>query len=411
MPAYLLRKALGRLQSEPRVLVALPSGAVACNYSGPEQRPDVEIRIRRWRAVWRYLLLGSAGLCEAYIHGEADIEGEKPFRQLARLSNRSSHGGRERNPFLVIASWWQELRQDNSDTGRAKRNAEFHYHHPAEFFRLVTGDTYGYTESYCAEGKCGDLDKDQRAKFEYIAKKLFLKPGMRVVEVGSGWGYMACHMAEKYGADVTNYGIVDEQNRVMREMARAKGLEGKVRIAEKDHRELAKEREAYDRYVSIGVYEHAGKRCQREWVKSMAACLKQGGVGVVSFLGFPEQRTNSYFVNKHIFPGSNLPSLAKTLQWMAAEDLRVLDVENLWHHYAAAVAAWDENFTKHWERIRALDPKTYDESFRRTWKLYLEGCSAMFETDGWACNVFHVTFAKGGDASTYPQTRDFLYRK
>ena len=173
---------------------------------------------------------------------------------------------------------------------RAKANAIRHYGLPFEFFRLLLGDDCFYAEGYWCEGAT-TLAEAQRQRCDYICRKLMLRRGDRLVEVGSGWGGMAMVAADTYGADVVNYGLVPEQNRVMQERLELHGLTDRVRIVERDHRDLMQEPAVYDRYLSVGVYEHAGFAGQPRWIESTATALKPGGIGMISTTSYIEQFT------------------------------------------------------------------------------------------------------------------------
>jgi len=253
------------------------------------------------------------------------------------------------------------------------------------------------------------LDQAQHNKFNYICRKLKLKPGIKMVEVGSGYGYMSILAAEKYGADVVNYGLVEEQNRIMRQWVSERKLNHKIKIVEKDHRELSNEPNTYDRYVSIGVYDMAGKDCHRDWIKGIAQSLKPGGIGLISTTGRMHSEPTDYFITKYIFPGAYCPSLAETLQLMEDYELTVLDIENLKYHYYLAINEWYERFIKSWDTIVKINPKLFNEQFKRKWSVYLLGSSEVFRTEHTNMSVYHIVFVKGKAQGFYSLTRDFLY--
>ena len=236
--------------------------------------PEVTITFRTQSAERRTVLLGYVGFFEAYFDGDVDIDGDRPVGRLMRMAFAGAYRYRA-NPLLLAKRRYLEWRSGNRDFARANANARHHYGMPFEYFRLVLGDDCLYAEGYWAEGAT-TLAEAQQRRCDYICRKLMLRPGDRLVEVGSGWGSMTMLAAEKYGADVVNYGLVPEQNRVMQERIEQRGLTGRVRIVERDHRDLMQEPVAYDRYLSVGVYEHAGFACQPLWIESIATALKPG---------------------------------------------------------------------------------------------------------------------------------------
>ena len=235
--------------------VVFNNGSEYRNYEDA-RAPDIEIVFKNARGQRRLVIEGYTGFFEAYIDGDVDILGERAIYALARTGMEAGLLKKRflTDPLLLMKQWLWERRISNHDWAQARRNAEAHYNLPGEFFRILLGETYGYCEGYYRGGYGKNDAKAQHDRFDYVCKKLLLKPGDKLIEVGSGWGYMSVLAAQKYGADVVNYGIVPEQNKVMRRMIEEKGLAEKVRIVDRDHRALVDEPEAYDKYVSLGVY-------------------------------------------------------------------------------------------------------------------------------------------------------------
>lgn len=219
---------------------------------------------------------------------------------------------------------------------------------------------------------------------------------------------MALLMAKRYGANVTNYGLIPEQNRVFEERIRLMGLDDKIKNVVRNARSLGEEKGRYDTYVSLGVIEHAGKARLEEWIAGIAACLKDEGVGVVTFAGHVRKRTMEYFVGKYIWRGCYLPSLAEMILLMEKYNLEVVDVESVRRHYADTMRIMLSKLNEHWDKIQAIDPNVFDEKFRRTWNVYYAGASEAMYAKNFTQSAYQVTFVKGrGDE--YPRTRDFLY--
>lgn len=273
--------------------------------------PDVTIIFRNRSAERRMVLGGMFEFLEAYFDGDVDVDGEQGLRRLVNIGYRKPFG-RVEHPLTFAKRRFLEWQQNNKDWAQAKRNATFHYGLPTEFFHLVLGDTYGYSEGFWDE-HTRTLDEAQHNNFDLICQKLRLNPGDKLVEIGPGWGYMAMLAASKYRADVTCYGLVKNQNAGMRQLMKSRRFDGQVNLVEKDHRELAHEPEAYDRFVSIGVHEHAGRDCIEQWIRSIAMGLRPGGIGLISATFNMKRRPMNYCTIRHIFPGGYIPSLAETL--------------------------------------------------------------------------------------------------
>lgn len=369
--------------------------------------PDVTIIIRKRSAEWRMALGGVFEFLESYFNGDVDIVGEHGLRRLVNLGYQKPFG-RIEHPLTLVKRRFLEWQQNNQDLAQAKRNAAFHYGLPTAFFHLVLGDTYGYSEGFWKEDT-RTLEEAQHNNFELICQKLQLSPGDKLIEVGPGWGYLSMLAAEKYGAEVTCYGLVPSQNDGMRMLMESRNFHGKLTLVEKDHRELANEPDRYDRFVSVGVHEHAGRDCNEQWIRSIATGLRPGGIGLISSTFNIEKRPTNYCTIKHIFPGGYIPSLAETLLLMEKYGLDVRAIENRSYHYHRTVEQWLKNFETNWERIHAIDPDRFNEKFRRAWLFYLAGAAETFEAAREVINCYHITFVKGhfpGKSRSTPVDRE-----
>jgi cyclopropane-fatty-acyl-phospholipid synthase len=190
------------------------------------------------------------------------------------------------------------------------------------------------------------------------------------------------------------------------EIAR-RGLNDRLRVVEADFRRIPGQ---FDKLVSIGVLEHAGRDQLLEVVKAHADALKPGGLGMLHFIGHVGVSDTEFYIRKHIFPGGWIPSLSLTLAAMEKCGLEVVDIENLRRHYAFTLDAWAERFDANWERIHALDPQRFDETFRRKWRTYLWSCAEMFRSVNSRTHLFQIVFSKGNiNTCSYPMSRSFLY--
>jgi cyclopropane-fatty-acyl-phospholipid synthase len=398
-----------------RLSVTYADGRRRDFYDG-DGEPDVHIVFKSARAERRAVLQFYQGLIEGYIDEQVDLLGDQAFRKLVEiadviLENPAGRRGRlavlfGKNPIVWTKQVLQEVRQDNRSPATAKRNAIAHYGHASEFYEYLLGDTVGYSEGYWPVGT-ETLNQAKHNLYDYVARKLCIKPGHRVVEVGSGWGYLPILMARDYGADVTVYNPIPRQNDYMRQRFERHGLASAIRIVEKDHRDLREEPNTYDRYVSIGVYEHAGKGNYRDWLDSIAATLKPNGLGMISTTAKMRREMTDYLTLKYIFPGGNVPSLPHTLAAMRERGLTLLDVENLWPHYERTARCWLDRLESEWPDIQKIDPTFFTERFRRIWTMYLSGISNTFRAN---LELMHIVFMKGRGEGTYPWSRDYMYQ-
>jgi len=365
--------------------------------------PAFTLVFRRAAAYARIAAFGHIGLLESYFDGDVDVEGDLAAAMAAGLE--SGHAGA--NPLVGVRNRWHEFRFSNRDWAQAKRNAEFHYALGTEFYRQWLDVAHMmYTCAYWKEGT-KTLEEAQRNKIEHVARKLRLAPGEEVVDIGSGFGGFMFHAHEQFGVKVTGINNTTSQVEMVRTEIARRGLARSLEVIDTDFRDV---RRQYDKVVSIGTLEHAGRDALEEVVRAHAAFLKPGGLGMLHFIGHVGHFQTECFIRKHVFPGGWIPSLAHTLAAMERAGLEVVDVENLRRHYAYTLDAWGERFDRNWDKIRALDPAKFDERFRRVWRAYLYGCAEMFRSPTGYTHLFQIVFSKGNLARKgYPMSREFLY--
>ncbi len=371
----------------------------------PQAAPEFALRFRTAAAQRRTALFGHVGLLDSWFDGEVDIDGD-----LAALFALGLQAGfSQPAPLVRLRNRWHEFRHSNRDRQRAKENARFHYGLGADFYRLwLDRELLMYTCAYWTEGTT-TVEQAQTNKVEHVCRKVLLANGETVIDIGCGFGGFMFHAAQHHGARVTGLNTTTEQVDWLRAEIGRRGLDTQLDVREADFRDVDRQ---YDKVVSIGVLEHAGRNQIDEVVRVHAEFLKPGGLGLLHFIGHVGQYPTEFFIRDHVFPGGWIPSLAETLAAMDRCGLEVIDIENLRRHYVLTLEAWAERFDARWDDIHRLDPVRFDERFRRIWRTYLVGCAEMFRADNGITGLYQITFGKGRRTlRSYPMSRAFLHEK
>jgi len=281
---------------------------------------------------------------------------------------------------------------------RARDNAVHHYDLDRRLYSLFLDADLQYSCAYFETPETG-LDEAQRRKKEHIARKLLLRPGMSVLDIGCGYGGLAIHLAETYGVTVTGVTLSTEQHAVAEERAAERGLAGRVKFLLQDYRDVTGR---FERIVSVGMFEHVGQKAYPEFLERCHAMLEEDGVLLLHTVGrlFGPARTNTW-VAKYIFPGGHSPALSEVAPVVEKTGFVLADLEVLRLHYADTLRAWRQRFLAN----RAAAAALYDERFCRMWEFYLASFEASFRYDDLVVFQLQLTRRLG----TAPRTRDYLY--
>ena len=235
---------------------------------------------------------------------------------------------------------------------------------------------------------------------DHVCRKLQLAPGETVLEAGCGWGALALFMAKHYGVSVKAFNVSREQIAYARERARREGLSRQVSFIDDDWRNM---RDRCDVFVSVGMLEHVGTANYRLLGAVMDHCLAPEGRGLIHTIGQNVPESVNPWIRRRIFPGAYPPSLSEMMQIFEPYRFSVLDVENLRLHYAETLRHWLQRYEQSADSVR----REFGQQFERTWRLYLCGSLAAFESGG--LQLFQVLFARGHN-NQIPWTRSHVYR-
>jgi cyclopropane-fatty-acyl-phospholipid synthase len=372
-------------------------------YQSRAGTPSFTLTFRTVGAELATATFGHVGLLDAYFDGELDVDGD--LRAMFRLGFESEFASE--NPLVTARNRWHERTKSNASRAQAKENARFHYGLGTAFYRLWLDDPrMMYTCAYWKEGT-RTLEEAQAGKIEHVCRKLRLAPGESVVDVGCGFGGFMFDAAERHGVRVTGINTTTEQVEWLGGEIRRRELADVLTVVEADFRDIPG---TFDKVVSIGVLEHAGRDQLGAVVRAHADALNPGGLGMLHFIGHVGRRDTEFFIRDNVFPGGWIPSLAEVVVAMEDCGLEIVDIENLRRHYALTLDVWAERFEARWPEIRAIDPVRFDERFRRIWRTYLIGCAEMFRSATERTHLFQIVFSKGNvPKDGYPMSRGFLY--
>lgn len=336
---------------------------------------------------------GSIGAGEAYMLGYWQADTLTNVVRLMVLNQSvmdTLEGGYQwlSKPLLKVFHWLNS----NSEAG-SQKNIAAHYDLGNALFKLFLDQTMMYS-SAIFEPDTPSLQAASELKLKVICDKLQLKPGDQVIEIGTGWGGFAIYAAKHYGCHVTTTTISEQQYTLAQERVAAEGLQAQITLLKQDYRHLQGQ---YDKLVSIEMIEAVGHQYYDTYFNQVSQLLKPDGVALIQAITIADQRYDSAirsvdFIQRYIFPGSNIPSNTAMLASMTrASDLRLVDLQDIGLHYATTLRHWRENFFANIEAVRALG---YSEAFIRMWDFYLSYCEGGFAEC--ALGDVHLLLAKPG---------------
>ncbi len=368
-------------------------------FGGSIPGPEATMRLTD-RRLYRTLVFNpelAAG--EAYMDGTMRFEDGSTLRDFLTLFsvNRLSLGSYPLQKVLRSIKMHFRKRQQSNAKGEAQQNVAHHYDLGNDFYRLFLDDNMLYSCAYFRDpGET--LEEAQRNKLRLLAAKLCLRDGMRVLDIGCGWGDLALYLAKLENVHVTGVTLSREQQKLATERAQQAGLSDRVRFELRDYRDV---NEVFDRVVSVGMFEHVGVHHYDEFFSHLNSLMPDDGIAVIHSIGhMSPPGMASPWLRKYIFPGAYSPALSEVFDSVERNSLWVSDLEFLRLHYATTLHHWADRFEKNRDNVIAM----YDERFARMWEFYLVSAEMMFRTGSQL--VFHMQVSRKRDAA--PVNRDYI---
>ncbi|MGL5616197.1 MAG: class I SAM-dependent methyltransferase [Sarcina sp.] len=337
----------------------------------------------------------SLALGEAFMDGDIDFEGDYQKIIESMMRNQNSFFNESKLIKLMGKFKGRNKKENKSDIAS-------HYDIGNDFYSLWLDPTMSYSCAYF-KNENESLYDAQMNKIHHILKKLNLKEGQTLLDIGCGWGYLIIEAAKKYGVKAMGITLSEEQFKKGNERIKEAGLEGQVEVKLMDYRDLEKSGLEFDRIVSVGMAEHVGSANLPIYFNNIDAVLKKGGLFLLHNITNLKETIGNKWITTYIFPGGYIPTVREELYLAAEHNFMTVDVESLRLHYMKTLMHWVEGFEANLDKEREM----FDERFLRMWKLYLTSCAAAFHYSG--LDIHQMLFSKGVN-NDIPWTRDYLYQ-
>jgi cyclopropane-fatty-acyl-phospholipid synthase len=363
---------------------------------GNNEEPKVKMVLHNGDLFRRLTLFGDIGFAESYMDKDFECDDLSALIQIGLINSTSLETKSEDEKkfslynLFPILNKIKHIMKKNSKT-RSAKNIQKHYDLSNQFFELFLDDTMMYSSAVFLKSDEALFDAQKR-KIDLLAKKLNLKKGSKVLEIGSGWGSMASHLAKEYSCEVTTLTLSKEQKKFCENKFKEQGIEESVDIILQDYRDMEGE---FDAIISVEMFEAVGREYFDVFFKKCESLLNPSGILVMQIITMPDQRYASYckgtdFIQKYIFPGGHLPSVSKILEVTTKNTkLNLLHMKEYSEHYAKTLNIWHTNFNNKLKEVKDLG---FDEYFIRMWEMYLSYCEAAFLTRN--INLVQLSFTR-----------------
>lgn len=314
------------------------------------------------------------------MNGDLEIEGDLYFAL--------NHFLGQMGKFSMDESALKKLMHSSTSKKNQQKEVQSHYDIGNDFYKLWLDETMSYSCGYFLREE-DTLYQAQKNKVDYILKKLYLKEGMSLLDIGCGWGFLLIEAAKKYGVHGTGITLSKEQYQEFKRRIEEEQLGDLLTVERMDYRDLPKYGKQFDRVVSVGMVEHVGRENYPLFMDCAKKVIKPGGMFLLHFISGLKEHAGDPWIKKYIFPGGIVPSLREMLSCAAENDFHTLDVENLRLHYNKTLLCWEKNFEEHIDEVRQM----FDGRFVRMWQLYLSACAATFHNG--IIDLHQILFTNG----------------
>lgn len=348
--------------------------------------PTVHASIHDPAVLRRMLTSASIALGDAYVSGDLEIP-EDDLDGLFWVVARNRPHFAALRPLLLLH------RNEANRRERQRQQISRHYDVGNDYYRLFLDPSLTYSSAYF-QTSADSLADAQQHKVERVLRKLRLRSGQRLLDIGSGWGQLAIAAAQQYDVHALGITLSDQQLKESRERAERVGVADRVQFRLMNFQDLPETtdpvaRGPFDRIASVGMFEHVGLKLHPTFFDVVSGLLAPDGVAVLNTITNQQHQHTDAWVDQHIFPGGYLPTVAEVERLLARRGLWSISRENLWQHYAHTLSCWRSNHRRNKERIVAM----YDERFYRTRDLWLAGSKAGF--DYGTLGLAQFTFSQG----------------
>lgn len=358
-------------------------------WDGQEQKfgegePFFKLEIRDKSIAGRLVKNPVLAFGEGYVDGSIVLEGE--ISEVVRLINLNKEFTGKYTAVKVGQKVASFLRR--ASVRKQKKDVRYHYDLGNDFFALWLDPTMSYSCAYFRSPE-DSLEQAQLQKIDHTLKKLQLKAGETLLDIGSGWGWLIIRAAQQYGVNATGVTVSKEQYSKTMELIEKNQITHLVEVAPLDYRELAATNRKFDKIVSVGMFEHVGRANMPVYMAAVRDMLKPGGLSLLHTITHTTEGPVNPWTDKYIFPGGYVPSLREVVWLLPDYDFHLLDVECLRMHYAITLERWTENFENNVGKVK----ENYGEKFVRMWRLYLQSSAASFRYSG--LSIHQILFSKG----------------